>query len=142
MNQELSKFNQLVKKQGEIYHLWAKKAGLTDTKFWILYELWISKRPLIQHSFCEKWCYSKQTVNTAITSLEEDGMLSLGFAPGSRKQKEVLLTEKGMDFCTTWMMPLVKAEEEILMTLDQKEREQFLDILKHLILHLSLALEI
>ena len=142
MNQELSQLNQLVKKQEEVYHLWAKKAGLTDTKFWILYDLWTSECPLIQNAFCENWCYSKQTVNTAVSNLEKEGMLHLEFAPGSRKQKEVLLTNKGKDFCEKWIEPLVRAEEESLMTLNQKERVQFLEILEHLIHNLGIALKI
>lgn len=133
MNKALSVLNRLFKKQEEIYHQWAKHIGLTDTKFWVLYALCESEGVLFQNAFCENWCYSKQTVNTAVASLEEDGIISLEFAEGSRKQKNIQLTKKGEAFCDAHIRPVIGAEEKSLMKLNEKEREAFLHTLEKLI---------
>lgn len=65
MNQELKTWNQLATQQDEIYHLCAKRSGLPDAQFWLLYAICERKELLCQNAFCESWCYSKQTVSAA-----------------------------------------------------------------------------
>lgn len=137
MKKELSKWNRLTKKQDEIYHQCAKKAGLADAQFWVLYALCEADTPLCQNSFCENWCYSKQTVCTAVASLEKAGLVQLSFAEGSRKQKDLYLTEKGEEFCNQHVRSVLEAEEKVLKALSQEEREKFFGILEHLLNHLD-----
>ncbi len=126
MNAELSRANQLIKRQEEIYHQCAKRARLTDTQFWVRYALYEAGVPLCQNSFCEHWCYSKQTVNAAVASLERQGLLHLTYAEGSRKQKDMMLTEAGEHFCDTHIRRLLRAESAVLLHLSTEERETFL----------------
>ncbi len=128
MNSELSKLNRLCKKQEEIYHQWAKKAGLTDTQFWVLYALCEAEKPLCQNAFCENWCYSKQTVSTAVANLEAAGLIRLDYAEGSRKQKDIILTKKGEAFCSANIRTLMQAEASALMGLEEAERETFFKV--------------
>lgn len=130
MNRELSRLNRLSKRQEEIYHQCAKRAGLTDSQFWVLYALCEDECSLCQNSFCESWCYSKQTVNTAVSNLEKGGLVSLAYTEGSRKQKDIQLTEKGNAFCDQYIRSLLKAESAALMKLPQQEREAFFETLE------------
>ena len=93
MDQELKKWNQLATQQDEIYHLCAKRSGLPDAQFWLLYAICETEDALCQNAFCESWCYSKQTASAAVAALEKAGLVSLTYAEGSRKQKELHLTE-------------------------------------------------
>lgn len=133
MNRELSRLNKLVKKQDKIYHQCAKKAGITDTKFWVLYALCESGGVLCQNSFCENWCYSKQTVNTAVSGLEKEGFIYLTFAIGSRKQKEIRLTEKGEAFCNQYIKTVLEAECRSLMNLSEGERKNFFKLIERIL---------
>lgn len=133
MNRELSRLNKLVKKQDKIYHQCAKKAGITDTKFWVLYALCESGGVLCQNSFCENWCYSKQTVNTAVSGLEKEGFIYLTFAIGSRKQKEIRLTEKGAAFCNQYIKTVLEAECRSLMNLSEGERKNFFKLIERIL---------
>lgn len=133
MNRELSRLNKLVKKQDKIYHQCAKKAGITDTKFWVLYALCESGGVLCQNSFCENWCYSKQTVNTAVSGLEKEGFIYLTFAIGSRKQKEIRLTEKGEAFCNQYIKTVLEAECRSLMNLSEDERKNFFELIERIL---------
>lgn len=133
MNKEWESLNRLSKKQEEIYHRCAKNANITDTKFWVLYAVCQSGGSMCQNNFCENWCYSKQTVNSAVSSLENDGILYLEFSEGSKKQKDLKLTEKGEDFCNKFIRPVLLAECHSVMKLDEEERARFINTLEKLI---------
>ncbi len=133
MNQELEHWNRLVKRQNEIYHQYTRKSGLADTQFWVLYALCEAKEALCQNAFCESWCYSKQTVCAAVASLERSGLIYLTFAEGSRKQKDLHLTQAGESFCDRYVRPLQTAEEGALKTLSDNERERFFQTFTHLL---------
>lgn len=140
MNQELSRLNKLIKKQEEIYHRFAKQAGLTDTQFWVLYALCEADTELCQNTFCENWCYSKQTVNTAVANLEKAGLLSLVYAEGSHKQKNITLTPAGEHFCDENIRNLLEAEDASLMRLSPEERETFFQIFGKMLTYLEQSL--
>lgn len=133
MNKELSKWNRLTKKQDEIYHKCAKNAGIADAQFWVLYALCEADKALCQNTFCENWCYSKQTVSTAVASLEKAGLVELTFAEGSRKKKDLHLTEKGEEFCDQYVRSVQQAEEKVLEKLSTEERNKFFGLLENLL---------
>lgn len=133
MNTELARLNKLIKKQDEIYHQCAKKAGITDTQFWVLYALCEKEKGLCQNTFCESWCFSKQTAHTAVAKLEKEGLVHLAYAQGSHKQKDILLTEQGKRFCAQYIEKLVQAEQSVFQTLTKEERSFFSSILERLI---------
>lgn len=141
MNKEWSELNKLTKKQDELYHKCALNAGITDTKFWILYAICESGGILCQNSFCENWCYSKQTVNAAVASLEEEGILYLEFAQGSKKQKDLKLTQKGEDFCNRYIRSVLNAECRSVMSLQPEERRRFLSTMEKLLSTLEQELD-
>lgn len=133
MNQELDKWCGLTKRQDEMYHQCAKRAGLPDAQFWVLYALCESECPLCQNNFCESWCYSKQTVSTAVAGLERIGLVELTFAEGSRKKKDLHLTKQGEDFCDRHIRSVMQAECTVLNRFSQAEREQFFRFLEQLL---------
>ncbi len=133
MNTELEKWNMLVKKQDEFYHQCAKKSGLSDAQFWVLYALCEAKEALCQNTFCENWCYSKQTVSAAVAGLEKAGLVYLTYAEGSRKQKNLYLTKEGEDFCNKNIRTLQEVEEKVLMSLTEQERTKFFELLGYLL---------
>lgn len=140
MNEELGKWNRLAKRQNELYHQCAKNAGLADAQFWVLYALCEANHALCQNTFCENWCYSKQTVSTAVASLEKMGLVSLTFAEGSRKQKDLRLTEQGEQFCNQHIRSLQASEEKVLKSLTNHERDEFFRLLENLLCRLEMEL--
>ena len=128
MNAEWSELNRLTKRQEAFYHKCAVNAGITDAKFWILYAVCQSGGSLSQSAICEDWYFSKQTVNSAVTGLiQQDRVLSMEFAEGSRKQKELHLTHKGEAFCNAYIRPVLKAECSAISELPPEQRRVFLD---------------
>ena len=78
-----------------LYHAAAVQFGLSDTAFWILYALYSSAAPLTQVQMCAEWCLPKQTLDSAVRSMVEQGLLVLTPAPGGKRAKNLNLTEAG-----------------------------------------------
>lgn len=125
MNPQLSKWNTLANRQEEFYHRCAKACGLADAQFWVLYALCETEEAVCQNTLCESWCYSKQTVSAAVSSLEKAGLVSLRYAQGSRKRKDLYLTSEGERFCCRHIRPLQKIEEQALSALSDREQQEF-----------------
>ncbi len=133
MNSELRKWNKLIKQQDEFYHRIAKKSGLADAQFWILYAICETQNCLCQNTFCENWCYSKQTASAAVASLQKAGLVYLTYAEGSRKKKDLHLTEKGENFCNKHIRSLQSTEEKVLAMLSDVERDAFFRVYEYLL---------
>ena len=138
MNEDLKKWNTLLKRQDGFYHRCAKKCGLPDAQFWLLYAL-CEGGPLCQNTFCENWCYSKQTVSAASAGLKKAGLIFLTYAEGSRKQKELRLTSAGEEFCEEHIRIYLKEEEKALSTLKNEERAEFFRLYEQLLSRLEEA---
>ena len=52
---QLAVFNQLYKEMDEIYHLYAKKQGISDTALWLLYSLYEKDATYTQRELCSAW---------------------------------------------------------------------------------------
>lgn len=128
MHQELKKWNQLATRQDEIYHLCAKRSGLPDAQFWVLYAICETEEALCQNAFCESWYYSKQTASAAVAALEKAGLVYLNYVEGSRKKKELHLTQKGKQFCDQYICSVQSVEEQVLEKLSEADREDFFRI--------------
>ena len=133
MNAELKQWNRLIKRQDEVYHQCAKSSGLADAQFWVLYALCETEEALCQNTFCENWCYSKQTVNAAVTSLQKSGLVYLAFSQGSHKQKDLHLTEAGEAFCSRHIRTIQAAEERALSQRTEAERREFFRLYEQLL---------
>ncbi len=65
MDSFLSEFNRLYQELDEIYHIYAKEHGLSDSVLWILYSLAESDVSLTQKDLCDLWHWTAQTVNSS-----------------------------------------------------------------------------
>ncbi len=137
MNKQWAQLNKLSKRQESVYRQCARSAGITDSKFWILYAICESGGILCQNEICGDWCFSKQTVNAAVTAMEDEGLLYLEFAEGSKKQKDLKLTEAGRRFCDQWILPVMEAECRAVMALEPGERACFLSTMEKLLSNLE-----
>lgn len=124
----LSAFNRAHKKMNGLYHNYAKKVGLSDAAFWVLYFLYEQEGPCAQKDLCEAWFYAPQTINSALKSLEKRGFITLELAPKSRKNKQILFTEAGETLIKEKIVPLVQAEERSFERLDEQKCMQLLSI--------------
>lgn len=140
MNNNISKqllmINHIYKEMDTLYHLYAKKCGLSDTALWLLYSLYENEDLRTQKDICSEWHYPPQTINSSLKSLERQGIVNLEPIEGNRKNKLIVLTDKGTWLINETIVPLIEAEEATFRKLNNDEREavisatsKYLDIL-------------
>ena len=119
-------FNGQYKESNELYHRLARHFGLSDSAFWILYTLREAESRVSQTQLCRELHLSKQTVNSALKSLEGGGYLQLESASDSRRSKEIRLTRAGEELMGRTADPVFAVEERAFMRLTEAEREAIL----------------
>ena len=129
ISEQLTAFNQLSKQMDEVYHSYAVRCGMSDTALWILWIIWDCKKGYTQRELCNEWHCSPQTVNSALKGLEKLGLVELKLAPGSKKNKQIHLTEAGREFALQVVEPLVQAEHRAFAGLEEQERILLLKLL-------------
>ena len=132
-NNNLRLFNKICKETNVIYHNYASSKGVSDTTFWILYSICYYGEGITQTDICEEWFYSAQTINSALKSMEQKGLITLKLAPESKKSKQIFFTDTGRSLAEELVLPVIKAEEQSFTGLDKKELETMFDVsFKHL----------
>ncbi len=120
--------NRLCKATDELYHNYATNIGLSDSALWIFYAICESDGSLTQNELCSLWCYSKQTVNSTVKSLCDKGLLFLEHIDGTRTHKAIKLTDEGQQFCEKYILPLIKAEQDVYSTMTDKQIEEYVSV--------------
>lgn len=71
---------------------------------------------------------SAQTVNSALKSLEKQGIISLEAVPGNKKNKLVSLTEHGLTLTQRVIARLTDAERNAILSMTADERRTLLSL--------------
>lgn len=116
------------KEQDAIYRSVAVRYGLSDTALWVLYLVSEDCGDLTQQDLCRQSCCSKQTINTAVSSLVRNGLLELTPIPGTRNHKKVHLTQAGWEMANRTTKNLKVAEENAYGRLTEAELQTYLEI--------------
>ena len=116
------------KEQDAIYHNVAVKFGLSDTAMWILYFVSDKTMEYTQQDLCRMSYCAKQTVNTAINGLVKKGFVVLESADGSRKQKKIVLTDRGREVTDATTDKLKAAEEKTFRHFTDGELKSYLEM--------------
>ncbi len=127
INKKLSEYNSIIKENEEIYHKIARKFGLSDCAFWILYTMCEEEDTLTQTGICDALYQPKQTVNSALKKLEKDGYIELETIAGCRS-KQINFTEKGSKFVDKTVGKVIANEQKALLSLTLEEQEMFIGL--------------
>lgn len=124
------RYSAITNKYNAMYHNVAVNYGFSDTQFWVLYILFNfhKKRTYTQNEIADDLGIPKQTVNSAIAKLVDNGYLTLTKRLAPRNSKSVSLTDSGTELCNKCILPVMEAEERALSKLTPKEHELFLSI--------------
>lgn len=127
----LREYNRLTKERTSDYHRLARRAGLSDAAFWTLYVLCLHEGPVSQADVRRECMSSKQTVNSAIVRLRDEGLLELtGNDTGKDARRKILsLTEEGRAVCERWVEPVVALDLAALASLG-KEGPHYLELMR------------
>lgn len=117
------------KKVNEIYHRIAVQLNIPDSEMWTLFCICDTPDKMHTQNFiAEEMGLPKQTINSAINRLLKEDFIYMEKLPLARNNKQILLTEKGKDFCETYIFPLVNAEKKAFSRFGEKEKEIYLSL--------------
>ena len=90
---QLHIYNAIYKETDAVYSGFAKRSGLSDCAFWLLYSIRDSEDTCRQKDLCGQWTMSKQTVNSALKGLEKQGFIVLEPDVDDGKSKRIRAEE-------------------------------------------------
>lgn len=137
----LTQFNGLWKEMDDVYHSLARCYGLSDCAMWILYVLRESEDADTQSKIRETLSLSKQTVHSALKTLEQAGLLRLEPFAGNHKNKRVLLTEAGQAAAEQTVDRILCIEQEAFGCFSAQERAMYLRLLEQYVRRLQQGAE-
>lgn len=106
--EKLQRINALMSETDSLYHQASLKIGLSDSASRILYALYTGGGVCLLGDIYKDFGISKQTVNSALRKLEQEGTVLLEQHHG--KAKRVLLTPQGKETAAETVARLVDAE--------------------------------
>ena len=130
LSKQLLHWNSLYQQLNETYRQYATQKGVSETTLWLLYFLCEQGGSCEQRALCRSLLDTPQTVNSSLKKLEQQGLIALKLVAGSRKNKEVSLTEAGEQFAKTIVLPLMAAEQQSFSDLSEREQLQMLTLMQ------------
>lgn len=128
---QIIRFNLLFKRYDDIYRKAARKFDMPELSLWILYVL--RGNPVCtQKDIVDQLLQSKQSIHSALKSLELDGYVEMEYHENNHKSKYIYLTEKGEALAEKTADKIVAAENIAFRCLNNTERENFLDLFERL----------
>lgn len=127
LDEILKRYNDITKENDELYRDTAKRFGLSECEFWILYFLRTDYGKPMQSEICNSFYLPKQSIHSALKKLEAEGYI-MQTAGGNRRSKQILLTEAGKMLCRKTVDRVVDAEKEALGSLSEEEQEIFMNL--------------
>ena len=124
MGKNLREFNRLFKEFNDLYHEAALKLGLSNSAFDILYAICELGDGCLQRDICKATFIPKQTINSSIRKLEQEGYLVL--TPGKGRSMHISLTENGIKLLESTIYPIIKYENEAFSNMTEDECRQLL----------------
>ncbi len=127
LNQEIkdqyTKFISINYKIEELYHVVAEKMEFSDSAFKVMYGLCEAAHPCTQKEICERWSLNKQTVNSSIKKLVEQGVLKITPSENNFREKLVSFTEKAELTTKKTVFKIMEAEQAAFEKFTERERE-------------------
>ena len=103
------------------YHKLANLYNLSDSSFWILYDLYENEDGCTQKEFYTEWSLNKQTINSSVKYLINKGYVALQCLDDNKKSKKLRLTEKGREMSKNTVGKVMELEEKAFGNIDENE---------------------
>lgn len=135
----LRRYNRLFRQNDECYRLASRSLGYSAAMVWVLYTL-LEEPGCTQSYLCDLLCQPKQSVNSSLKKLEQEGYVTLQVTESDKRSKHVFLTEKGTVLAKETAGRIRDAEIQALAE-NPEETEQFLLLQEHFNNRLAQALQ-
>lgn len=125
---QINKMNLLYSEIDGIYHAAALKLNLADSCLAVLYVLRTEENRCSISDICKVTGIGKQTINSALRKMEQEGIIQLKAMDG--RKKTVALTEKGVALSKTTADRLIEAENQAIADWSSGEISEYLRLMR------------
>ena len=122
----LRRFNRLIGEIDALYHEAAFRFGMSDSALHVLYTVCAEGGACALGEIIRQSSMSKQTLNSALRRLEEEGTIVLQADSGRRKR--VCLTDSGRALTERTVCRLIEMENRIYAAWTQEERDSHIGL--------------
>ena len=109
-----------------LYSSWAASKNINYYLLFVLYAL-EGETAVTQKKICMCTGLTKQTANSVIRSLKENGYIELAKGHEDRREKQILLTEKGAAYSSELLTPLRRMERRVLEIMGSDRVREMVD---------------
>ncbi len=128
---QIVQFNRIFKRYDELYRKAARNFDMPELALWIVYA--VRENPVCtQKDIVDLLLQPKQSIHSALKTLEKEGYVALEFAQNNRRNKYIHLTEKGIALAENTADKIVCAEKLAFLSLTDAERETVLRLFERL----------
>lgn len=114
---------------GQANALYTRWADAHEINYYLLFVLYAldGQEAMTQKMICDCTGLTKQTVNSVIRSLKNEGYVVLSPGREDRREKQVSLTEKGIAYSQEVLAPLHELERTVLTRMGSDRVEQMIN---------------
>ena len=124
---EIHQINYLTTEMGSLYHQISLKLGVSDSVGTVLYAIYDAGNVCLLSDIYKKSGISKQTIHSAIRSLEANGILYLESYSG--RAKRVVLTDLGKEYVQKTAEQIYRAELDAFETWTEAEISTYIRLM-------------
>lgn len=110
INEFVNAYCVLRDRQFAVYSKYAKIHGISVNELFVLDILWFLPDGCTQTEICERLSANKQTINAVTTRFCKQGYIAFGEVKKDRRNKIVVLTERGRSYAKDIIPPAADAE--------------------------------
>ena len=131
LSESISELNSLVESIGDFYHELALSLNLSDCAFDILYAVVELGDGCLQRDISRMTANPKQTVNSAIKRLVQEGLLRM--EAGRGREMQIFLTERGRQYMDERFDSVIRLENAAYSAFTKEEWGEYIRLTrKHL----------
>ncbi len=114
----------------EEYHKLASYYKLSDSSFWILYELYQNKNGCTQKELYTDWYLNKQTINSSVKYLINKKYIMVEYLDNNKKSKRLKLTNKGKKMAKNTVGRVMRLETKVFKDIDENEMDRVINFFR------------
>lgn len=137
IRKQIDIIKQKIKELNSLYHIAARKSGISDSEISIWSVLLNAEEEFSQQDLCDLLYLPKQTVNSLISNFIKKGYVNLEHVTGSRNRKMIRLTEEGYLYGKSRVMWIFEAEQNAMEEASLQEMQVCISMLERYILYLK-----
>lgn len=137
IRKQIDIIKQKIKELNSLYHIAARKSGISDSEISIWSVLLNAEEEFSQQDLCDLLYLPKQTVNSLISNFIKKGYVNLEHVTGTRNRKMIRLTEEGYLYGKSRVMWIFEAEQKAMEGASLQEMQVCISMLERYILYLK-----